>query len=71
MTPDQVKLWRGGKSQAEAGKAVGRSGRQIRDYEAGKAPVPLTVELACIAVDQGYSSYDSFLRSLSEDGLTD
>lgn len=54
MHPYDVIHWRGRRSQKQAGSDIGRSERQIRDYEAGRATVPRTVELAMCADWHGF-----------------
>lgn len=49
MKPDEIKSWRGNRNQKEAAASIGRSARQLRDYESGRVNIPLTVELACMA----------------------
>ena len=55
MTPESLKLWRSGRvwSQANAARQLGLSARSYRAYEAGKRPIPLHVEFACMAIEHG------------------
>lgn len=54
MGPRDVIAWRGRRSQKQAGQDIGRSERQIRDYEAGRASVSKTVEMAMCADHHGF-----------------
>lgn len=59
MTPKQFKDWRKrlGLTQARAADAIGMSATQIKNYEAGRAIIPLYVELACAALALGLGKY--------------
>ena len=61
MTPQQFKAWRKrlGLTQARAADAIGMSATQIKNYEAGRATIPLYVELACAALALGITEYPS------------
>lgn len=56
MTPGEMKSLRGQHTQETFGAMIGRSGRQIRSYEAGK-PIERVVELACAAIAAGFYGY--------------
>lgn len=61
--------WRGRRSQKEAGNDIGRSARQIRDYEAGRAEVDQAVEMAMCADTVGLRYIEEaklFKKSLDE-----
>lgn len=49
MDSKQVREWRGRRTQATAGAAIGKSERQIRNYESGRDAVGKTVEMAMCA----------------------
>lgn len=48
---------RNGLSWTGAAEALGMSRRMIAYYENGDRDIPLTVELACAAIDRGIRSY--------------
>jgi transcriptional regulator with XRE-family HTH domain len=52
MTPDIFRLWRAalGLNQTQAGESLEMSRRRIQEYEAGTAPIPKVVALACAAI---------------------
>lgn len=49
MKTEDFKTWRGQRTKAEAGKAIGRTQRMMRRYESGDSPIDATVEMACCA----------------------
>lgn len=53
MTPAALRAWRRrlGLTQAEAGDRIGRNARMIGYYEENRYPVPLSVKLACMAIE--------------------
>lgn len=59
MTPDDMRKLRGPHSQEVFGVLIGRSGRTVRDFERGHAPIDLTTELACAAVAAGLCGYEN------------
>ena len=54
MRAEGIRAWRKRLrlTQTEAGAAIGMSLRQMQSYEAGEAVIPLTVELACEALER-------------------
>lgn len=52
MTAEQFRLWRHtlGWTQAQAATRLGKSRASVIRYGSGDWPVPLTVELACMAL---------------------
>lgn len=60
MTADDLKAWRkamGNLSQRQVGELLGYSRPQIARYEGGKAPIPVSVGLACAALIRGIGPY--------------
>lgn len=75
MKPSEFKKWRKklGLSQKEAAHALGLKRRVLQYYEKGerdgkKIEVPLTVRLACFALEQGIEDYDGEKAKPSRDG---
>lgn len=61
MTPQQFTEWRERLSLRKGGAAsvLGVSKNMPRKYEAGEAPIPLYVALACSALAMGLAPYGS------------
>lgn len=62
MTPDQLKEWRGKRTQSQAAKLIGLSREHYSDMELGRHRIMPTTELACCAVEMGIYSYDQLKR---------
>jgi transcriptional regulator with XRE-family HTH domain len=69
MTKAELRAWRKrlGMSRREAAEALGLSASQWERYEMGytrtasgntPTPIPLALELACLAYEAGFTSYD-------------
>lgn len=54
MTRDEFREWRQrlDLSQVDAALKLGMGRRQVQKYEAGEAPIPHVVELACEALER-------------------
>lgn len=63
MTPDQLVKWqkRNFPNQQLAADALDCAIRQFRDYQNHIAPIPLKIELACVAIELGFMSWEDYL----------